>query len=185
MPVILLWTAGLGALIVAVFAFARRRDAVVVGVVAAIAIVGPTIADAVIARDAGFGWQGRYILPFAAGIPIVGAYALRRAPRLGGTAARRLTIAFGTVFAMGQVVAYGQQLRRYTVGRDGSLLFFARWDWSPPLPPWLLLGCYLVGIVGLTVLITAPGRTHEDGTDTVPPATPAVEPAVTRARARA
>jgi hypothetical protein len=174
MPVILLWTAGLGALIMAVFAFARRRDVLVVGVFAAIAIVGPTIADAVVARDAGFGWQGRYVLPFAAGIPIVAAYALRRSSRFDRTAARRLAITFGVVFAIGQIIAYAQQLRRYTVGRDGSLLFFARWDWSPPLPPWLLLGGYLVCIVGLAVLLTVPGGARDDDTEVVPAAEPTV-----------
>ena len=162
MPVILVWTAGLGALLIAVFVLAKKRDLVVVGVLAAIAIVVPTIADASIARDTGFSWQGRYILPFAAGIPIVAAYALRRSPRVDTGMARRLATALGVVFAVGQTIAYGQQLRRYTVGRDGSLLYFVKWDWSPPLPPWLLLGTYLACIIGLAVLLTAPGRALDD-----------------------
>jgi hypothetical protein len=156
MPVTLLWTVGLGSLVLAALMFARRREVIVMSIVLAIAIVLPVIADAAIARDTGLSWQGRYILPFAAGVPMLAAFAIRRSPRLDAGGRRSMTVALLAIFVVAQVWSYAQQLRRYTVGRDGRLSFFVDWDWSPPVPPFVLLIAYTLCIVGIGLVLCAP-----------------------------
>jgi hypothetical protein len=149
--VLILWTCGIAVLVALAWMFARRQVRwVLAGLVAAVLVV-PTALEAAKARDAGLFWQGRYTLPLAVGIPIVAALGLARrdgADRPGGVRLERLVPLLAGVFVIGQVVSYAQQLRRWTVGSRGSLVFFLEWHWSPSLPPWLLLATF-VGLIGL------------------------------------
>ena len=89
-------------------------------------------------------WQGRYYLPLLAGIPIVLASvdlpeAVGR--RIGmSTAFVGLVVSNAALFAM---------LRRFGVGRSGSLF---PWDWDTyeaPLPPVVVLAVHLAASAGL------------------------------------
>lgn len=165
MPTILLWTAGLAVLLAVALAFARRREALVILGLTVVSLGVPIVGEASIARDAGLSWQGRYVLPFAVGVPLLSALVLGRTRRLDASAARRLTAVIAIVFVVGQSLAYAQQLRRYTVGRDGSVLFFLDWRWSPPLPPWFLLLAFVACIGGIAALLTLhPSDTEPEDT---------------------
>ena len=89
-------------------------------------------------------WQGRYYLPLLVGIPIVLASvdlpeAVGR--RIGMSAAFvGLAVSNAALFAM---------LRRFAVGRSGSLF---PWDWDTyeaPLPPVVVLAVHLAASAGL------------------------------------
>ena len=63
----------------------RRWRALTVGI-AVVTLVLPVVFEVSQARWYGFPWQGRYILPFAVGLPIAAAFALRE----GGVLSVRL-----------------------------------------------------------------------------------------------
>jgi hypothetical protein len=144
------WTVALGMLVALAIGLARRGAALVIAVLAALIVLVPAVLEFIEARRFGFGWQGRYTLPLAVGLPILCGFTLaqepaRRLPR------GRLTIVLGVAFVIAHFLAFWQNLRRYTVGIDGSLLFW--WDayWSPPVPSLLLLVGYAAVLVAVAV----------------------------------
>jgi hypothetical protein len=90
------------------------------------------------ANTIGYGWQGRYTLPLAVGIPIVATSGLGIG-RLRADGLRRLLRAVVAALVVAQVLAFAQTLRRYAVGSDGTLLFFKDPKWNPPVPGGLVL----------------------------------------------
>jgi len=151
-----LWTAGLGALVVLAVALAHRRGALLVVALVVLTIVVPIVVDVSQARSIGLGWQGRWTLPLAVGIPITAGLATatsRTGPMLERS---RLPLALGACFAVAQFLAFAQALRRYTVGAHGPLDFWLHPRWTPPLPAWMLLGAEAVVIAALAALIWWP-----------------------------
>jgi hypothetical protein len=116
--------------------------------------VVPAVLEFIEARRFGFGWQGRYTLPFAVGLPIFCGYALsqqsRRIVQRG-----RFAIVLGAILAITFVVAqfgaFAQNLRRYTVGIGGGWEFWRGADWSPPIPSLFLLVAYAALLVALAL----------------------------------
>jgi hypothetical protein len=138
------WVIGLGVLVGASIGAARwgvvRLAALVIGVG-----VFASWVLTMIQNDAlGEYWQGRYYLPLLVGVPIV-LGAARLAPDVG----RRVGM---TVAVLGLAVtnaALFAMLRRFAVGRSGSLF---PWDWDTyeaPLPPVVLLAVHLIASLGL------------------------------------
>ena len=155
--VLVLWTAGIAALVGFAWVLASRRVAwVVLGLIVVVLVV-PTALEAARAGEAGLYWQGRYTLPIAVGIPLLAALGLAWTERADERLARLVPL-LGTVFVVGQVVSYGQQLRRWAVGARGTLRFFVDWEWSRLTPPWLLLLAFIVFAGGLTLWCCAPDR---------------------------
>ena len=58
----------------------------------------------------------------------------------------RFVLVLGLVVGFGQFFAFAQDLRRYAVGVDGSLAYFQRPQWTPPLPPLLLTIAYALAV---------------------------------------
>ena len=132
------WGAGITSLGVVSMLVGRRRDlTALVGLVVA-CVVLPVAIQFLHARSLGIVWQGRYTLPAAVGIPILGAVIV-------GSAALptrlRHTFELGVVLAVtvGAFLAFAEALRRYAVGIDGPILFF-RPKWQPVggVAPWLV-----------------------------------------------
>lgn len=151
----LLWVLAIGALVGLALAVAPRpRLIVAIGMVSAAGLLVPVALELAGARQIGLHYQGRYTLPLAAGVPLLAGIAVG----IGGTPrhSRRLVFALGAAVATAQLLAFGQALRRYTVGASGSLAPWSALRWSPPLPVMLLLVGALVGFVGLvTWLLTS------------------------------
>jgi Predicted membrane protein (DUF2142) len=129
----------------------RPAAAVLLGVVG-VSLVLPPVLEAANAHDKGFGWQGRYGLPIAVGVPIVAALVLGASRRLGRRATARLAATVVTVVAAAQAVAFYWALRRYAVGSQGPLFFFGHRGWAPPLPSGLLVAAVVVLAAALAVL---------------------------------
>ncbi len=135
-PVLALWAAAVASLVVAAWTLATRRDAIVLAVV--VAVLGFLVPFAVVyshVRLDGLVWQGRYSLPFIAGVPLLAAGVIAdRHPRVERAALARLSflVCFGLV--AGDVASFYQLLRRYTVGlREHDLNAFALvpGHWTP------------------------------------------------------
>ncbi|HEY3725172.1 MAG TPA: DUF2142 domain-containing protein [Acidimicrobiia bacterium] len=158
---VVIWLLAIGALVVLGVSAGSRRIAWALALTIALAFLVPVTIESARASANNLVWHGRYTLPFAVGIPLLGGYALREleATRL---AIRRVAWWLGAGFVVAQGLAFAEALRRYAVGVNGRVFFF--WGstaWSPPVPSWLLLAGYLAVIAGLTWWVVGAARRGE------------------------
>jgi len=141
------------------------RPVAVLSVLALLVVVMPVAIETADARSIGFGWQGRYGLPLAAGIPILASY-------LAGDAllglGRRLWALIAGVLGIAHVAAFAWALHRYMVGVDGSF-FPSSAKWSPPVPALVLLVAF-AATVGIGVRWVSLYRRTEARSDLAFPA---------------
>jgi hypothetical protein len=139
------WTLVLGALVFLAVLWATRRHVAVLLAVLAATIVVPVAIEGATYTDAGsLTWQGRYTLPFAVGVPILAGFTLSLSERGRQIANRRLVLCIGAALGVAQIIAFAQNLRRYTVGHYGVLQFWKHALWSPPLSPLLLTIAFII-----------------------------------------
>ena len=159
-----LWTAGLGFLVLVALAWARRRQvaALLVGLAATV-VVPVTLESAVYGDAGGPAWQGRYGLPLAVGVPIVAATAIASSERGRQIAEPRLFVGAGVMLVVAHILAFAQNLRRYTVGYDGEIQYWRHAEWSPPLSPLLLTIAYALLVTAFVAwyLASAGARPEE------------------------
>jgi len=136
--VLVVWIAGLAILLGFALVGAPRRAAIGTGLVLAACALVPVAFQLRLADTVGYFWQGRYLLPFAAGLPVLagigaahGTRRSRREPLVVATVATALCAA--------QWLALAQVLRRYSVGSRGAVWFFPEARWDPPVPSLVLL----------------------------------------------
>jgi hypothetical protein len=179
-----LWTLAFAVVVVIGVLLARKRLLLVAGAVALVSIAAPIAFETVQARNIGFFWQGRYSMPLAIGVPVLLAVGAALGDRDGRRPGDRrdddramrerlavLVPGVAVAVAIAHVLAYGQTLRRNTVGYDGPLDFVIDPIWSPPLPSALLMVAFVV-VIGAFVTWVA---TSDRATPTVAPATPDYE----------
>lgn len=162
-----LWTVAFGILLALALVLARRRVLLVAGAVAVITIAAPIAFETAQAHRIGFFWQGRYSMPLAIGVPVLLALgASTEAPSresVGRARVRWLLPTVGVLVGIGSVAAYGQTLRRNTVGYDGPLDFLIDPIWSPPIPALVLVLATVVVTVAFVGWIATPvGGTGDD-----------------------
>jgi Predicted membrane protein (DUF2142) len=163
------WIAAVGFFFLLAVIWARRRDLVIlIGLLVAIVAV-PALLESARYEDVGnFFWQGRYTLPLAVGLPIFSAIALASTERGRQLATRRSLFAIGVVVCVAQVLAFAQNLRRYSVGYDGEIQFWKHPAWSPPLSSLLLTIGYAIVVIGFVCWVFSAARAAE-GADAVAP----------------
>jgi hypothetical protein len=164
------WTAGIVFLFFAAVLWAGRRYVAVLFALLAAVIVVPLVIESATYNDAGgVNWQGRYTLPLAVGIPILAAFALASTERGRALVTSRLLLAIGVVIGFAQVVAFAQNLRRYTVGYDGAIQFWKHPNWAPPVSPILLTIAFAVAVSAflawLLSAVPVPGPDERAGSD--------------------
>jgi len=143
------WTLGVGFLVLVAFTWATRRRLWALLVVIALTVVVPLVLESAVYGDAGGpAWQGRYGLPLAVGVPIVAAMAIATSRRGRDLDSSRLYVSAAILVVVAHVLAFAQNLRRYTVGYDGEIQYWKHPVWSPPLSPLLITVAY-------TSLVTA------------------------------
>lgn len=146
------WYGALGLLVLGAAAVARRRQALVLGLVIAATVVVPALISASQAHKEGYVWQGKDSLPFAVGIPLVAAQLLG----LSGIfepVKRRLAGVVTGVLAVAAAAAFVGTLRRYAVGVNGPLNFLFT-GWRPPLGSLTLVVVEVLAAAGAAVGIT-------------------------------
>jgi Predicted membrane protein (DUF2142) len=143
-----------------------RRERIVVAATAAGSLAGPTYLYATSISHTGFGLQGRTILPLLVIPVIVSGDVLRR--RASGVQVHKLAIASAAVIGLTaclQVAAWSVNARRFAVGVDGPLTFFADPEWGPPLGwiPWLALTvCGALLMIAAAIRIALSSRPNSD-----------------------
>jgi hypothetical protein len=134
----------------------RRRPWILVALAAAVVVVPAYIQVRGFAQVGGLFWQGRYALPLAAGVVILGA-GLTTSERLPGRLIRRSRWLFATVFLTAQGAIFVQDLRRYTVGFTSGNPFSG--PWHPPfgsVPITVFFAAALVGWTAWLIAISGP-----------------------------
>lgn len=147
----LLWFVGVAALVLLALAVGSWRARAAVVACVALTLLSPLLALPSI-RTAGAIWQGRYSLPLAAGIPILAAYALSTAGAEVTAVLRRVGMFLVVGMGVAVVGAFLWAGRRNAVGVDGTMFYFGREQWRPPLPTWLLILVF-TGTVGALVAL--------------------------------
>lgn len=108
------------------------------------------------AAENGLPWQGRYALPVALGLVLVGSTVLADAIRAGTlrTSVRSMALLFAAGAATGHVAAFYWAERRYAVGLTaGETDIWRGAVWAPPGGNVILL-CVAVAAVAAVVLVT-------------------------------
>jgi hypothetical protein len=157
-----LWAAGVGTLVLLGLAgSAGLPRAALVGAIV-LTVVVPIAAEVPGANTYGFAWQGRYTLPLAVGVPILGALAAA----LGGSLARwadiRLTASLAILLGLAQFFAFWWMLLRYQVGAGHSLNPL-QGSWHPPGGSLFILIAYGVGLLSWGVLASIAWRLAGSG----------------------
>jgi hypothetical protein len=150
------WVGAILLLVGGAVALGRTRARVGVIVVTAGALAFPVVSQLL---SRGTGWQGRYGLPLAVGIPIVAGWVVDRSGKVPARAATAVTIALVSLTVVVQVVVHQRYMTRVVLGLPNGLfdsLSRARWR-GPATPATLLLGCVL-SWVSFAVLLLYPSR---------------------------
>jgi len=161
-----LWALAFGALIGLALVAWRRRFLLVAGATAIAAVAAPLGFETFQAHRIGFFWQGRYSMPLALGVPVLLALsvAARRAesdtaldePAMRTRGVDRVVGAVALAVVVGQVAAFGQALRRNTVGYAGDLDFLIHPEWKPPVPAWFLAVAFALVVSGFAIWVANP-----------------------------
>jgi hypothetical protein len=150
------WIGAVGFLFLLAVMWARRRDVVILLALLTAVIAVPALLESARYEDSGgYFWQGRYTLPLAVGLPVLATIALSSTESGRQLATRRLLFAIGAVVSVAHVVAFAQNLRRYTVGYDGEIQYWRHPEWSPPVSPLLLTVAYTVVLFGFVCWVFA------------------------------
>jgi hypothetical protein len=137
------WFAATLSLVLLGLAASRLRMAMSIAAVVVLGIGAPILIEASHARNLGFVWQGRYTLPFIAGLPVLAGFAASTGWRVPRDVQGRLAAAVAVLLAVAQVGAFVRCLQRYVVGADGPLYFFGG-PWKPPVPALLLVFAFVL-----------------------------------------
>jgi hypothetical protein len=167
---VLTWMPWIGVVVFLVFvaiAWTTRRQMTLLLALIGATILVPVVIETTPYRDGGTFWQGRYSMPIAVGIPIVAAFILASTVRGRELMTPRFSWTLGGVVCGAQFLAYAQNLRRYTVGATGPLMYWWHPEWHPPgIPPLLLSFAYIALVVVFVAWLLAP--TGAERTSEVP-----------------
>ncbi|HVE47864.1 MAG TPA: DUF2142 domain-containing protein [Acidimicrobiales bacterium] len=141
-----LWFFATGTLIVFGLVAASRR--LLMGLLAVIAatVVVPRLLEFPSVQKYGFGWQGRYGLPLAVGVPLLAAFAVGSRPEMLGAWSAKVTRVVIALLGVAHVAVFVVVLRRYMVGVNGPLDFLDG-PWQPPVAPIVLLVGFSLAVV--------------------------------------
>jgi hypothetical protein len=170
----ILWITAAALLFFLAVMWARRRDLfILIGLLVATISV-PALLESTRYEDVGnFFWQGRYTLPLAVGLPVLSAFVLASTERGRQLATSRLLVVTGIVVCVAHILAFAQNLRRYTVGYDGEIQFWKHPEWSPPVSSLLLTIGYTIVVIGFVWWVCSAARAAErPDSDARPPHEP-------------
>jgi hypothetical protein len=143
-----IWAAAIIILVALAIRSGKVRGLVVLGSLVAVVVLLPIPITLVHARTLGIVWQGRYMLPLSAGVPILASALGNRNPD-GSTLWIRLAIFLA--LALASLLAFIETLRRYAVGNQGPFdLIGARWH---PVEGWALALLWYLVAYGLLLVV--------------------------------
>ena len=170
------WAAGAGLLVAYALVIGSWRARIGLVATCAAAVVLPVVAEMASGPTVGMGWQGRYGLPVAVGVPILSGWTISRSTRQHRAVAVTLGAVVAIVVGVGHLGAMVRLLNRYAVGLpSGVFSFVGAGRGTSPLS-WEALGVAAMAVSALTfawlvvplaVDGTSAGGTDEPGVDDV------------------
>jgi hypothetical protein len=145
-----LWILALGSVLTLAVLVGHRRLVAAATVLVGLTILVPIALEVPNVPAAGYFWQGRYTLPLAVGVPVLAGIAAAAARLSESLRVGRLLTMVGSALVVGQILAFMQALRRYTVGVHGALLFWRHASWSPPVST---IGIVIVFALGYAAFV--------------------------------
>ncbi len=133
------WFLALLVVVVIHFRTATRRGMLAFAGLVAVWLALPLVINGFTNSRAGLTYQGRYSLPIFVGLvflPMLSDRSRLRWPRLSQ---RWLVGAVLALVVVGEVGAFWQTLRRFTVGANGRVILTGSLPWSPSIAPMLLV----------------------------------------------
>lgn len=162
------WFAVAGLLILCAFAVARWREVLVLAVLTLGTALIPIIAQLLEYKRFGIGWQGRYILAWVLGLPVLAGLLMSRriGAKLPGVLERRVPTVAAVVLALAGLGAFYWSMIRYAHG-GWRKYGVTPIEWSPP-GGWI--AWWVVYAVGLAVLVATVAVRRKDALWHPPPA---------------
>jgi len=143
-----IWAAVVIILVALAIRSGRARGLVVLGSLVAVVVLLPIPITLINARRVDIVWQGRYMLPLSAGVPIL-ASALGN--RSSDASTLWIRLALFLALALASLLAFLETLRRYAVGNQGPFdLIGARWH---PVEGWALALLWYLVAYGLLLVV--------------------------------
>ena len=153
-----IWTSAIVLLVVLAWVCSRLRDNIAVLAVLLGVIFIPVLAQADEAKNLGLIWQGRYLLAFAVGLPILAGLTLaKNGVSIPALIQRRLATVLGVLLAFASFTAFYRCMHRYGAGLNASW-FPTHISWEPPGTWFLWLPVYAIALAGLVLLMAALGE---------------------------
>jgi hypothetical protein len=140
---LLLCLSVLGTLLALAFRIATRRQTLVLLGLVATAVILPVLITFVGDRKYGEGWQGRYALPLAAGIPMLAALLLANSERPEAAWLDRWVWAAYATLLAANVVGLLTTLHRFVDGSNGPF-DLAGGRWHPPVNAVVVIAVFVV-----------------------------------------
>jgi hypothetical protein len=162
------WTVVLGLLLLlAVLGSRGLLRWSVIGAIA-VAVVGSIAIESLFWNAmGGYWWQGRYVMPYSMGLPVLcgaaGAVAWRWEARMERSVLRWTSLPL----AFFSLLSYFTVVHRYGIGVEGSWLP-AQWKWAPPGGSYLMLFTYGLGALWLARIMIRAGGKLSAGSRRVP-----------------
>lgn len=151
----MLWYGAISGLVLLALVLGNRRERFALLLLAVSIVVFPILFEAYSGREYGVGWQGRYTLPLAVGLPILAAeIAARRLTALTPAAVlRSLATVFGATIALAYLCEVWWMWRRYAQNMVSGHVLPIPAKWSPPIGWPAMLFLALLGCVTLFVIL--------------------------------
>ena len=175
---LLIWAVLLGGVFLLALVVADRRGRLALVVLLGLIVFVPVVSQIPTVVRLGLIWQGRYLLPFSLGLPLL-AFGLLLKSRIGRPLGQALAPLVIALVAVGHVAAVGWMLWRYGYGVDRNPILDDA-EWGPPtglITPTLLILASMGGLVFLLLreprerLVAAPEVEPAPSDDSREPAT--------------
>ena len=160
-----LWYGAVFALLLAAIVLGNRRERLALVLVTVLTLVFPIVFEAESGAAYGVGWQGRYMLPLAVGIPMLSGEVLGR--KLGAVPWKGVSSALATTVGATIAVAYLCEVwwawRRYAQGLGAESFLVPRPSlWAPPVGWPFVLALAVLGTLGLFALLRWSSADHDE-----------------------
>lgn len=146
----LCWWVACGAVVLLALAVGLKRELTVLAGMILVTFVLPAIIEFPKATSQGLVWQGRYTLPLAVGIPLVGAAMVGKS-ELPSPVIRRVAGLLLVVLPIAGLLAFAEAVRRYSTGVSGPLVPL-RGGWQPPGGSLLAMAWYTMALASFALL---------------------------------
>ena len=148
---LIVWPAAVVFLALLAWTCCRRREGLPVLAICVGIFVIPIVGNA-LEHNLGPIWQGRYLLAFTVGLPILSAFIIARRDPLAPIQRRRLVSVMALVLATADFTAFFGALHQYLVGSNAPLIP-RHAHWQPPGTWPLWAAVYLVTLAAQYLLV--------------------------------